>query len=230
MHAFDLNRVKGDIEVRLSKSDEKLTLLDGQDVELKPETLVIADESGAIAMAGVMGGESTAVGSTTTDICLESAFFAPVAIAGKARDYGLHTDSSHRFERGVDYNGCETALERATSLLLEIVGGHAGALVSAQSDSLPSETSVFLRRSKIESGLGFAIPDDEVVDILGRLGLSLNASRDDGWEFSVPSYRFDISIEADLLEELARIYGYNNLPTTEMRIPVSLPKKTETAK
>lgn len=228
MHAFDLNKVAGGIDVRLAEASEKLTLLDGQEVPLKSETLVIADESGAIAMAGVMGGESTAVGDTTTDIFLESAFFAPVAIAGKARDYGLHTDSSHRFERGVDYNGCEAALERATSLLLDIVGGQAGALVRAESDSLPSEVSVFLRRSKIESGLGFAIPDDEVVDILTRLGLSLSSSNDTGWEFFVPSYRFDISIEADLLEELARIYGYNNLPTTEMRIPVLLPEKTET--
>lgn len=228
MHAFDKDKLSGDIHVRMAGEGEKLTLLDEQEVTLKTDTLVIADQSGAIAMAGIMGGLSTAVSESTSNIFLESAFFSPVAIAGKARNYGLHTDSSHRFERGVDYAACEQALERATALLLDIVGGEAGPLThEVLQESLPQERVVRLSKAKIESGLGFAIPDDEVVDILTRLGLALSEGDEKGWTFKVPSYRFDISIEQDLLEELARIYGYNNLPTTEMRIPTQLEANLE---
>lgn len=228
MHAFDLAKLNGGINVRLALEGEKLTLLNDQEVELKADSLVIADESGALALAGVMGGASSAVSDETVDLFLESAFFDPIAIAGRARGYGLHTDSSHRFERGVDYEGAQEALERATALLLGIVGGEAGPVTLVESEAdLPAERSVSLSKARIESGLGFAIPSDEVVDILTRLGLGLTASNDAGWTFTVPSYRFDISIEADLLEELARIYGYNNLPTTTVRIPAQLPNKAE---
>lgn len=228
MHAFDLEKLKGGINVRLASGGEKISLLDGQEIELNNDTLLIADESGPIAMAGIMGGSTTAVSEETKDIFLESAFFHPVAIAGKARSYGLHTDSSHRFERGVDYDLCKLAIERATELLLEIVGGTPGPVICEDlADKLPEEKTVVLNKGKIESGLGFAIPDSDVVEILTRLGLTLQASDKYSWSFKVPSYRFDIDIEQDLLEELARIYGYNNLPTTDMRIPALLPVMSE---
>ena len=229
MHAFDLNKLTGDVDVRLATQSEKIELLDNQEIELNDDTLVIADQSGAIAVAGIMGGASTAVGGETKDIFLESAFFNPLAIAGRARSYGLHTDSSHRFERGVDYNGAVNAIERATQLLLDIVGGEAGPVVAEENaEALPNEKSVSLTRSRIESGLGFAMSDEDVVENLTRLGLRVIDESDTGWTFSIPSYRFDIAIEADLLEELARIFGYNNLPTTKMKIPAALPKKSET--
>ncbi|MBB3168344.1 phenylalanine--tRNA ligase subunit beta [Simiduia aestuariiviva] len=218
MHAFDLAKVSGDIDVRMAKQGEALTLLDGQEVTLKDDTLVIADANQALAIAGIMGGLSSSVTKTTCDIILESAFFEPAIIAGKARSYGLHTDSSHRFERGVDYELQVQAIERATGLLLDIVGGQAGAVVEEVNEaSLPKAASVTLRRAKIAEGLGFAIDDERVLDILLRLGLTLKAQDDAGWTFGVPSHRFDIDIEADLLEELARIYGYNNLPVTSLR-------------
>jgi phenylalanyl-tRNA synthetase beta subunit (EC 6.1.1.20) len=229
MHAFDLGKLSGDVSVRLSNTGEKLTILGGQEVELNDSTLLITDKSGPIAMAGIMGGEPTSVTAETQDIFLESAFFNPLAIAGKARNYGLHTDSSHRFERGVDPDLCLLAMERATELLLQIVGGDAGPVVCAErAADLPAQRQVRLERSRIQSGLGFAMPDEEVLDILARLGLVLVDSDPQGWAFSVPSYRFDISIDADLLEELARIYGYNNLPTTDMRIPAVIGLQTET--
>ncbi len=230
MHAFDLSKLNSGIQVRMAEQGEKLTLLDGQEMELNSDTLVIADCAGPVAMAGIMGGLTTAVTENTHDIFLESAFFDPIIIAGKARSYGLHTDSSHRFERGVDYELAEKAIHRATELLTQIVGGEPGPVQHTVLEAhLPQPKTVFLNRSKILSGLGFAIPDKEVVDILSRLGLSLTETKETGWYFSVPSYRFDISIEQDFLEELARIYGYNNLPTTEMQIPAHLPTKSETS-
>jgi len=227
MHAFDLNKLSGDIQVRMAQKDEKLTLLDEQEVTLNDDTLVIADSSGPIAMAGIMGGASTAVSSSTQDIFLESAFFHPIAIAGRARGYGLHTDSSHRFERGVDYACAEQALERATQLVLDIVGGEPGPTIVTDASELPATREVSLHKAKISSGLGFAIADTEVEDILARLGLVLLKSDAKGWTYQVPSYRFDIAIEQDLLEELARIYGYNNLPTTTIQMSVALPELTE---
>lgn len=228
MHAFDLSKLSGDIAVRLADQDEVITLLDGQEIKLNDNTLVIADDSGAIAMAGIMGGASTSVGESTTDIFLESAFFDPIAIAGRARSYGLHTDSSHRFERGVDYEGAEKALERATGLILDIVGGEPGPTKVVDTDSLPKARNVVLRKARIESGLGFAIDDSEVEDIVTRLGFIIESSSESGWTLTVPSYRFDVSIEEDLLEELARIYGYNRLPIAAVNLSVSLPEATET--
>lgn len=228
MHAFDLDKLEGGINVRLAKSGEQLALLNEQTIELNDTSLVIADDSGPLALAGVMGGASTSVTSTTTNIFLEAAFFNPVMLAGKARNYGLHTDSSHRFERGVDYDLAEQAIERATQLIIDIAGGKAGPLVQVVAEPhMPAQKTIHLRRARIERGLGFAIPDTEVVDILTRLGLQLESETSDGWKFLVPSYRFDVAIEADLLEELARIYGYNNLPTTTNLIPQVLPTKSE---
>lgn len=224
MHAFDRDKLDTEIVVRLADAGEKITLLDGQEVALKDDTLLITDSTGPVAMAGIMGGERTAVSETTRNIFFESAFFAPLALAGRARRYGLHTDASHRYERGVDYELPRLAMERATRLLIDIAGGEAGPIVDSTAEAeLPAARRVALRRERILSGLGFSIPDAEVEDILNRLGLETQAnsaqssdpsvSNNQGWTFSVPSHRFDIEIEEDLLEELARIYGYNNLPT-----------------
>ncbi|MFT6790892.1 MAG: phenylalanyl-tRNA synthetase beta chain [Cellvibrionaceae bacterium] len=228
MHAFDLDRLNGDINVRYAHPEESLDLLDGQSVKLSDDTLVIADESGAIAMAGIMGGQQTAVSTETKNIFLESAFFAPSAIAGRARRHGLHTDSSHRFERGVDYRQQESAVERATQLICEVAGGQAGPLVVTEAEHpILQPRRVSLRRERILKCLGFAMADEEVIDILTRLGLVLQQETEVNWVFSIPSYRFDIAIEEDLLEELARIYGYNRLPTTSLKMAVNLPAHRE---
>jgi phenylalanyl-tRNA synthetase beta chain len=213
MHAFDRDKLQGAIQVRTAREGEKLTLLDEQEIKLTVETLVIADNSGPLAMAGVMGGAATGVSAATKNIFLESAFFKPISIAGKARSYGLHTDSSHRFERGVDFTLQRRAVERATELLLEISGGEAGPVVEVVSeDKLPQWNVVTLREERVKSLLALDIGAVEIVDILKRLGLGVEEIATGEWAVSVPSYRFDIAIEADLIEELARIYGYNRLP------------------
>lgn len=214
MHAFDLNKIQGGIEVRLARQGEKLQLLNEQEINLKEGNLVIADSQQPLALAGIMGGLASAVDETTTDLFLESAFFTPDCMAGKARAHGLHTDSSHRFERGVDYQLQTTAIERATELVIEVAGGQAGPVVEAVNPSaLPVQSPVILRRAQIQRVLGVAIPDEEVVDILSRLDL-LVSDIESGWRIEVPSFRFDIALEVDLIEELGRIYGYDNLPTS----------------
>ncbi|ARU58264.1 phenylalanyl-tRNA synthetase subunit beta [Oleiphilus messinensis] len=215
MHAFDLNLLEGGIVVRMAEQGEKLVLLDGQEVELNSDTLVIADHKKALAMAGIMGGEGSGVNENTKDILLESAYFDPLAIAGRARSYGLHTDSSHRFERGVDYQLQRRAVDRATALLLEIVGGQPAEIqeIASKAD-LPRKDLVELRHDKVERLLGTRIKKQEVEEILTRLGLQIEKLTKDGWKVCVPSYRFDISIEVDLVEEIGRVYGYNNLPVT----------------
>jgi phenylalanyl-tRNA synthetase beta chain len=227
MHAFDLAKLSGGIRVRMAEQGEQLQLLDEQEVRLNADTLVIADQKGPLAIAGIMGGKASAVSEQTRDIFLESAFFHPLAVAGRARAYGLHTDSSHRFERGVDYELQLDAIERATQLLLDIVGGESGPVVHVTNGDLPKERQVSLRRARIRSGLSLDISDEEVLDILTRLGLRLLETNDQGWTFAVPSYRFDIGIEADLLEELARIYGYNRLPTRSLASPLQIEARPE---
>lgn len=229
MHAFDLQKVSGCIDVRFAKNGEKIRLLNEQDVTLRDDTLVIADDKGALAVAGIMGGELSAVGPQTRDIFLESAFFTPVAIAGKARSYGLHTDSSHRFERGVDYELQAQAIERATQLLLDIAGGQAGPLVKAEAEEYkPKAKTVSLTKERLESGLSLDWHKVDVPSILRRLGLVLVEENAEGWELGVPSFRFDISIEEDLLEEVARIYGYDRLPTRPMTFTTHLKPHSET--
>ena len=213
LHAFDLAKLEGHIDVRFAKPNEKLELLDGKEVELTPETLLITDVKKAVAMAGIMGGMATAVSDQTQDVFLECAFFAQLAVAGKARTYGMHTDASHRYERGVDYQLQRTAMERATQLLLDICGGEAGPITEAIG-KLPEPIEVSLKYASISSLLGIQMEQAEVKDILGRLGFGLGIDDGESLSVSVPSYRFDVSIEADLIEELARIYGYNNLPQT----------------
>ncbi len=228
MHAFDLDKLSGGIVVRNAKAGEELELLDGQTVEVRPDTLVIADHDGPLAMAGVMGGQPSAVSGATHNLFLESAFFAPQPLAGKPRSYGLHTDSSHRFERGVDFQLQVEAMERATQLLLDIVGGEAGPITEVVSEAdLPPRPDVELRAARIEKLLGFGLEADEVERILGGLGLGVTATGE-GWRCSVPSWRFDIALEVDLLEELARVYGYNRLPVTRISAGLEMPSRPET--
>ncbi len=211
MHAFDLSKLEGYIDVRLATASEKITLLDGKEVVLTPDTLVIADAKKAVAIAGIMGGMATAVSDQTTDVFLECAFFAPLSIAGRARSFGMHTDASHRYERGVDYELQQRAMERSTGLLLQIAGGRAGPVTEAIG-TLPERRQVTLRFAAVQRLLGISIPEAEIKDILKRLGLILLEQDENQLLFVVPSFRFDIEIEADLIEELARVYGYNKLP------------------
>jgi phenylalanyl-tRNA synthetase beta chain len=212
MHGFDLAKLNGEIRVRMAQAGEKLTMLDGQELELRADTLVIADAKTPLAMAGIMGGEGSGVTDETRDILLESAFFAPTAIVGKARSYGLHTDSSHRFERGVDPRLQVRAVERATSLLLDIVGGEPGPVeVVTSEEHIESRPEILLRRIRLAKILGVEIEDKVVVDILTRLEMQVDPV-EDGWKVVAPSCRFDISIEEDLIEEVGRIYGYTEIP------------------
>ena len=213
LHAFDLAEINGGIRVRMAEEGEKLVLLDGQEVSLRADTLVIADHSRALAIAGVMGGEHSGVSATTRDIFLESAFFDQIAIAGKARSYGLHTDASHRYERGVDWKLAREAMERATGLLLEITGGEAGPITETVSEQyLPSIAPITLRAKSVEQMLGLVIEPAEIERLLSALGLGIAVGEAGQWRVEVPSHRFDISLEVDLIEELARLYGYNRLP------------------
>ncbi|MCG6937239.1 MAG: phenylalanine--tRNA ligase subunit beta, partial [Gammaproteobacteria bacterium] len=214
MHAFDMAKLCGKIVVRFSENAEKVTLLDGKCIELQENTLVIADDAKVLALAGVMGGEESAINDATIDIFLESAFFRPEFIAGKARSYGLHTDSSHRFERGVDTRLQVRAIDRATALVRSICGGEAGPVIEQKTPSHPDESSpIHLRASQIKRVLGIELANEEVTGILQRLGMQLETAAD-GWQVTSPSFRFDIQIEADLLEELVRVHGYNNIPRT----------------
>ena len=236
MHAFDLAKIDGNIQVRFANKDEKLTLLDENEVTLKETTLVIADtgiegKGKALAMAGIFGGLESGVTKNTTDIFLESAFFAPLAILGKARQYGLHTDASHRYERGIDPTLQNDAIERATELLLSIVGGQTGPVVETKSDAdIPQAKEVHLRREKLDSRIGHHIEDAQVSEILTRLGFTLSTTGDAGgkvWQVNVPAYRFDIKIEVDLIEEVARIFGYNNIPNIAPKATLKMREKKE---
>ena len=232
MHAYDLNRLTGDITVRQSIGGEQLTLLNGSETTLAVGTLVITDASGPIGMAGIMGGASTAVQSDTQDIYLEAAFFAPIAIAGRARAYSMHTDAGHRFERGVDYQGQVRAMERATQLLLSIAGGDPGPLVDTVSAAdLPKAIEVRLRAARVARVLGMVIDDADIENILKRLEFEFIVdpnSEDRAWLVQSPSHRFDINIEADLIEEISRIIGYEALPVTQPVATLSMLEATET--
>ena len=232
MHAYDLNRLAGDITVRQSIGGEQLTLLNGSQATLAEGTLLITDASGPIGMAGIMGGASTAVQSDTQDIYLEAAFFAPIAIAGRARAYSMHTDAGHRFERGVDYQGQVRAMERATQLLLLIAGGDPGPLVDTVSAAdLPKAIEVRLRAARVARVLGMVIDDADIENILKRLEFEFIVdpnSEDRAWLVQSPSHRFDINIEADLIEEISRIIGYEALPVTQPVATLSMLEATET--
>ncbi|AWB57160.1 phenylalanine--tRNA ligase subunit beta [Colwellia sp. Arc7-D] len=231
MHAFDLAAIEGAINVRYANEGETLVLLDENEVKLSTQTLVIADDAKALAMAGIFGGLESGVTAESKDIFLESAFFAPLAILGKARQYGLHTDASHRYERGIDPQLQRDAMERATTLLLEIVGGEAGPIVEAVSiENIPAEKTVALRRSKLDGRIGHHINDEKVSEILTRLGFAVTengTSEEKVWTVVVPAYRFDISIEVDLIEEVARIFGYNNIPNVSPKATLAMREQKE---
>ncbi len=225
MHAFDLDKLQGGIQVRYATKNEQLALLDGSEVKLHEDTVVIADHEAACALAGIMGGADSAVSDATRNIFLESAFFKPTAILGQPRRYGLHTDSSHRFERGVDPGLQRDAIERATELLLEIVGGEPGPITDAIQDSaMPVQPEIQLRRNAIQRVLGCSLDDKEVGTILSALGASVDWNGE-GWSVKPPSYRFDLKIEVDLIEELARVYGYANIPRS---VPAVKPTQLQT--
>lgn len=213
MHAFDLDKVAKDITVRLSEKGERITLLDGEVLELNYDTLIIADDKKPLALAGIMGGLDAAVTATTQNIFLESAFFQPTQIARSVQHYKLTSESSYRFERGVDPTLQQLALERATALLLEIAGGKAGPITEFTSENtLPKPCSVLLRRKRVQQILGIQLNNDDIETYLSRLHFKVT-SHHEGWEVRVPAYRFDISQEIDLIEELIRLFGYENLPS-----------------
>ncbi len=212
MHAFDLSLLNGGIDVRRARQGERITLLDGQVLELSDDTLVIADRERALALAGIMGGADSAVSAATTDIFLESAYFSPTAIAGRGRRYKLQTDSSQRFERGVDFELQSAAIERATRLILEVCGGEAGPVTEVlHSDQLPPRSPIRLRYERLRRVLGVALEPSTVAGILERLGMQVLAEEDE-WQVTPPSSRADITIEADLIEEVVRINGYERIP------------------
>ena len=212
LHAFDNTKLQGAIHVRMPRAGEQVLLLNEQTVTPAADTLLIADDARALALAGIMGGEDSGITLETTEVFLESAFFAPDAIAGRARSYGFGSDASHRFERGVDPELARVAMERATRLVIEICGGEAGPVVEAQApEALPVRKPVRLRPARARRILGVTLGDDAMLALLQRVHLAVAR---DGNDFLVtpPSWRFDIEIEEDLVEELARLHGYDNIP------------------
>ena len=227
LHAFDLDQLNGGIVVRECKPDEVLTLLDGTEQALEPGTLVIADHTQPLALAGIMGGADSGVSESTTNLFLESAFFTPELMAGRARSYGLHTDASHRYERGVDFQLQREAMERATQLFIDAVGGEAGPVTEVVSDAdLPVNEAVLLREAQIEKLLGIKIDRVEVERILEGLGFWVVGHKQ-GWLCTAPSWRFDMGLEVDLIEELARLIGFDAIPSQPIKaslIPVGVPE------
>ncbi|PWC11423.1 phenylalanine--tRNA ligase subunit beta [Brenneria roseae subsp. americana] len=227
MHAFDLDRLEGGIVVRLANDGETLTLLDGNEAKLNADTLVIADKQKSLALGGIFGGEHSGVNEDTQNVLLECAYFNPLSITGRARRYGLHTDASHRYERGVDPALQHKAMERATRLLIEICGGEAGPVVDVTSEAnLPARATITLRREKLDRLVGHVIADEQVTDILQRLGCNVTKT-EAGWQAVAPSWRFDMEIEEDLIEEVARIYGYNNIPNIATLAPLTMTSHRE---
>ena len=227
MHAFDLGKLAGGIRVRKALQDEPLVLLDGKEVKLDADMLVIADHQAPVALAGIMGGLHSSVTDETASIFLESAFFAPLSIVGRGRRLGLHTDASHRYERGVDPSLQRRAMERATQLIVDICGGVPGPVVEARdSQHLPQRKEIVLRKARLEKVLGVSVPDEQVGGILRRLGLEVSETPD-GWRGLPPMHRFDMEIEEDLIEEVARIFGYDNIPESPLNSDVIVPVVSE---
>ncbi|MBW8458444.1 MAG: phenylalanine--tRNA ligase subunit beta [Thiobacillus sp.] len=226
MHAFALSRLHGTIEVRLARAGETLKLLDGQVIELAPDMLVIADAGGPVALAGIMGGQPTSVERFSVDVMLEAAFFAPAAIAGRARRLGLSTDSSHRFERGVDFGATREAMERATQLLLDICGGQPGPITEAVAE-LPRRAPITLRLPRLTRVAGIELDADQVARDLAAIGAEVER-QDDRLVVTPPSFRFDLAIEEDLIEEAVRLFGYDNIPAQPPAAPSRMLPQDET--
>ena len=229
LHAFDADKIEGSITVNYAQNVDILNLLDGEMVTLDEKSLIISDDKGTLALAGVMGGDYSAVKPHTKNVFLECAFFTPVVIAGKARQFGMHTDSSHRFERGVDYQLQYRAIDRATALILQICGGDAGEITDATTESeLPQRHAIELRAAQLQKILGVSLPPESVKTVLERLGMQVTEQAN-GWQIMPPSFRFDINIEADLIEEIARIHGYNNIPNNQLTLRGGINQAAETA-
>ncbi len=227
LHSFDLNQLQGGITVRFARENEPLIVLSGEEMKLHADTLVIADDKGPVGIAGIFGGLASGISENTTDVLLESAFFSPVAIKGRARAYGLDTDASHRFERGVDPQNQVLALERATQLLLQIAGGKAGPIEQKVfPEHLPERNDILLRTERCAKVLGCAVPADEIEDILKHLDLNPQPV-EGGFKVKAPSFRFDIEIEEDLIEEVARIYGYDRIPNSQPVSTLNMPLTRE---
>ncbi|MFU8797989.1 MAG: phenylalanine--tRNA ligase subunit beta, partial [Gammaproteobacteria bacterium] len=226
MHAFDCTALSGGIQVRMAKPNEQITLLNKQTVTLQPDTVVIADHREAHAIAGVMGGLTSAVQHTSHEILLESAFFMPEAIAGRARRYGLHTDSAYRFERGVDFDLQERAMEYATTLLINIVGGEAEKVVHKTSPYLPILPQITLDIQRVQHVLGINIPENNIIAMLKSLGMQI-VDDIQTYKITPPSYRFDIQIPEDLIEEIARLYGYDKIPCSSISIGEIAPRSAK---
>ncbi|QDA58101.1 phenylalanine--tRNA ligase subunit beta [Thermomonas aquatica] len=214
MHAYDRDLLKGSLGVRKARDGEALKLLNGDEARLDPQFLVITDADRVVGLAGIMGGDDTKVSNATRNVMLEAAHFAPAAIIGRSRKLGLHTDAGHRFERGVDPELPRIAIEHATRLIVEIAGGAPGPVTEAVlADFLPQPQPILLRRARLARVLGTTVADAEVARILTALGLAV-ATTADGWNVTPPARRFDLAIEEDLVEEIARIHGYDAIPTT----------------
>jgi phenylalanyl-tRNA synthetase beta chain len=227
LHAYNLDALVGPISVRRANADEQFTLLDGKTITLATDVLVIADDAGPIGLAGIMGGQRASVTTATQDIFFESAFFAPEALRGRARRYGLHTDASMRFERGVDPTEQQRAIERATQLLQRIAEGRAGpTTVTEDQDHLPKRPSIELRSARIEAVLGLVLADEEIERLLRRLEMSLER-QGEAWSVIPPAFRFDVAIEEDLIEEIGRMTGYDNIPAIPGANTASLGTATE---
>ena len=223
MHAFDLSKVSGAINVRNANSGEKIELLNETTVVLNDDTLIITDDNQPLAIAGVMGGMGSSTQSDSVDILLESAFFEPVSIAGKARNYGLHTESSLRFERGVDFNITEVAMDRATQLIIDICGGQASDVSACvDENALPVLEPITITQDKIQKVLGFELDSNWIEEKFVNLDFNITEKSNDSWTIIPPSFRFDIRISADLIEELARLYGYDKLPVQKLSLDANI--------
>lgn len=225
MHAFDLAKIEGAVHVRQAQPQEKLQLLNDQEVELQEDVMVIADDQKALAIAGIMGGLASSVTDDTTDIFLESAFFAPLAIAGRARRFGLHTDSSQRYERGVDFELPLIAMNRASQLIQELAGGEFGPItVAEKSDLLPKREAIELKQAQVDQLLGYKVAAEFITDALTRLGCEVTIQADGEWSVVPPSHRYDMAIYQDLIEEVARIDSYDNIQISLPSMDVQLAK------
>ncbi|MGO1062817.1 phenylalanine--tRNA ligase subunit beta [Acinetobacter lwoffii] len=225
LHAFDGGKVQGAVHVRQATEAERLVLLNEQEVELNEKVMVIADDEKALAIAGIMGGLSSAVSDATTEIFLESAFFAPLHIAGRARSFGLHTDASQRYERGVDFELPMLAMHRASQLIAELAGGEFGPITVAENAALlPTRDAIELNQAQVDQLLGYSVDSAFITDALTRLGCEVTVKAEGEWSVVPPSYRYDMVIYQDLIEEVARIHGYDNIQISLPVIDVKLAK------